>query len=190
GVFRKAVGVGLGYPTDEWFLVADRPLPPLDWYDGLALHENGLGMVRSFQDEWQAVRSTEPGGLKPKVQRIMLVTGTLFAPVLEKAAAELAAQTGLSVTVKPVVNTRLGEGITVAGLLMGQDVIEQLQRGSEPESPFDLIVLPRIMFDHPDGISLDDVSPRAISDALNCPVALADQIGDVIDAIQGRNALT
>jgi hypothetical protein len=53
----------------------------------------------------------------------------------------------------------------------------------------DLIVLPRIMFDHPDGVSLDDKSPRDIAEALNRPVALADQMGDVIDAIQGKNKL-
>ncbi len=188
--FRQVLGVGFVYPTDEWFLIAERPLPPLDWYDGLALHENGLGMVRSFQDEWQTVRKSELGRLKPRVRRTMLVTGTLFAPVLEKAAAELAAQTGLSVSVKPVVNTRLGAGITVAGLLMGQDVIDQVQAAVDPANPVDLVVLPRIMFDHPDGISLDDVSPRAIAQALNCPIALADQMGDVIDAIQGHNPLT
>jgi hypothetical protein len=50
-------------------------------------------------------------------------------------------------------------------------------------------VLPRIMFDHPEGVSLDDHSPRQIAQALNCPVALADQMGDVIDAIQGKNSL-
>ena len=28
--------MGFVYPTDEWFLVAGRILPSLDWYDGLA----------------------------------------------------------------------------------------------------------------------------------------------------------
>src|SRR5450432_266100 len=56
---RTELGVGFVYPTDEWFLIADRVLPALDWYDGLALHENGLGVVRSFLDEWQTVRSRE-----------------------------------------------------------------------------------------------------------------------------------
>jgi NifB/MoaA-like Fe-S oxidoreductase len=46
----------------------------------------------------------------------------------------------------------------------------------------DLIVLPRIMFDHPDNISLDDISPQQIADQMNCPVVLADQMGDVWDA--------
>jgi NifB/MoaA-like Fe-S oxidoreductase len=107
--------------------------------------------------------------------------------VLEEAAAELSTVTGLQVTVRPIVNMKLGEGITVAGLLMGEDVIAQLQAANDSS---DLIVLPRIMFDHPNGISLDDRSPRDVAQALNCPVALADQMGDVIDAVQGKNPLT
>jgi NifB/MoaA-like Fe-S oxidoreductase len=70
---------------------------------------------------------------------------------------------------------------------MGEDVIAQLQAANDSG---DVIVLPRIMFDHPDGISLDDRSPRDVARALNRPVALADQMGDVIDAVQGKNALT
>src|SRR5262249_24513832 len=157
-------GVGFVYPTDEWFLVADRPLPSLDWYDGLALHENGLGMVRSFLDEWQAVRTSELDNLKPRVKNVTLVTAMLFGPVLEKAAAELSEAAGLPVTMRPIVNTKLGAGITVAGLLMGEDVIAQLQASNDSS---DLIVLPRIMFDHPDGVSLDDKSPRDVAQALN-----------------------
>jgi putative radical SAM enzyme (TIGR03279 family) len=185
--FRKQIGVGFAYPTDEWFLVAGRPLPPLDWYDGLALHENGLGMVRSFLDEWQAVSGKELADLKPKVRRVTLATATLFAPVLRQAADELAARTGLDIGVQAITNTRFGEGITVAGLMMAEDVIAQL---TEIGDLGELLLLPRIMFDHPDGISLDDKSPREIALALDLPVALVDQMGDVIDAVQGMNPLT
>jgi putative radical SAM enzyme (TIGR03279 family) len=185
--FRKQIGVGFVYPTDEWFLVTGRPLPPLDWYDGLALHENGLGMIRSFLDEWREVHSKELAEVQPKVKRISLVTATLFAPVLRQAADELALATGLDIRVQAIVNKRLGEGITVAGLLMAEDVIAQLREAGDLG---DLVVLPRIMFDHPDGISLDDKSPLDIAQALDRPIALADQMGDVIDAVQGKNPLT
>jgi NifB/MoaA-like Fe-S oxidoreductase len=51
----------------------------------------------------------------------------------------------------------------------------------------DLIVMPRIMFDHPDGISLDDVAPDRIASALNRPVVLADGMVDVWDAVSGAD---
>jgi putative radical SAM enzyme (TIGR03279 family) len=190
--YRKQFGVGFVYPTDEWFLVGGRELPSLDWYDDLALYENGLGMVRGFLDEWTTVRDTELGqmGIQVRVRKITLATATLFAPILEQAAAELNVATGLEVRVQAITNTVLGEGITVAGLMMGDDVIAQLQATRDSGDLGDLIVLPRIMFDHPDGISLDDKSPREIAAALDRPVALADQMGDVIDAIKGKNVLT
>ncbi|MCS7056685.1 MAG: hypothetical protein NZM18_11005, partial [Thermoflexales bacterium] len=52
-----------------------------------------------------------------------------------------------------------------------------------------LVVLPRIMFDHPNGVALDDVSPADIARALHKPVALADWMGDVVDAFTGNNKL-
>jgi NifB/MoaA-like Fe-S oxidoreductase len=125
--------------------------------------------------------------LKLLTKRITLVTATLFAPTLQVTADQLATASGLTVNVIPVTNTRLGEGITVAGLLCGSDVIEQL-RARESELG-EVLILPRLMFDHPDGISLDDMPPQAIADALRRPVALADQMGDVLDILNGHGAL-
>ena len=65
--------------------------------------------------------------------------------------------------VQPIVNERLGGTITVAGLLMGADVLTQLQAAGYG----DLVVLPRVMFDHPDTISLDDISPQDIANRLD-----------------------
>ncbi|PJF36234.1 MAG: DUF512 domain-containing protein [Candidatus Thermofonsia Clade 1 bacterium] len=191
--FRARFGVGFVYPTDEWYLITGRPLPPLAEYDGLALHENGLGMVRSFLDEWAQVRRREVPQLRAeqlRAKQLTLVTATLFAPILQAAAAELAAESALEVRVQPIVNTRLGETITVAGLLTAEDVIAQLLPLKAAGALGDLVILPRIMFDHPEGIALDDRSPLDVARALEVPVALADCMGDVLDAAQGANKLT
>lgn len=192
--FRRTLGIGFVYPTDEWYLVTGKPLPALESYDGLALHENGLGMVRSFMDEWAKVQAEELPTLaampEPKVRRMTLATATLFAPTLAECAATLSATTGVQVEVRAITNTRLGESITVAGLLMGEDVIAQLMPLKESGELGELVVLPRIMFDHPDGVSLDDKSPMDVARALDRPVALADWMGDVIDAVEGHNKLT
>jgi putative radical SAM enzyme (TIGR03279 family) len=191
--FRAQFGVGFVYPTDEWYLLTGRPLPQLTEYDGLALHENGLGMVRSFLDEWSQVRSQEVPHLRAeqlRAKRLTLVTAALFAPTLQMAAAELAAESALDLRVQAIVNTRLGESITVAGLLTAADVIEQLLPLKAANALGDLVILPRIMFDHPEGIALDDQSPLDVARALNVPVALADCMGDVLDAAQGLNKLT
>jgi putative radical SAM enzyme (TIGR03279 family) len=181
------LGVRFAYLTDEWYLVLDQPVPPVEAYDELSLQENGLGMVRDFLDEWR-MTSSELQGAGAKVpdkgkdnRKATLATGTLFAPILKQVAAEFTELTGVALEVMPVVNQRLGETITVAGLLMGQDVLDQLR----DQDLGTLLVLPRIMFDHPDGISLDDVAPEEIARELGRPVELADDMSDVWDAIIG-----
>ncbi len=189
--YRREFGVRFVYPSDEWFLLTGRPIPELDYYEGLDLRENGLGMVRHFLAEWEALQSeivrwqaANPGSdPSPGFRRITLVTGTLFAPVLRRTAQSLAEFTGRQITVAALPNQTFGGTITAAGLLQGQDVLAQLPG----LPPADLIVLPRIMFDHPDRITLDNHTPQAIANALDRPVALADVMGDVWDAIRGQS---
>ncbi len=185
-------GARFAYLSDEWYLQLAEPIPLRSYYDGLALEENGQGMVRNFLDDWKAVkreiRSKRPAGrqrIRAHYHSATLATGTLFAPTLSKVAKEFARLSGLPVEVIPIMNERLGETITVAGLLMGDDVINQLRVRERGE----VVVLPRIMFDHPQGIALDDVSPLRIAQLLDRPIALADAMGDVLDALTGRNRL-
>mgnify|MGYP001773492993 CR=1 FL=1 len=186
-IFRRRLGVRFVYATDEWYLLTGRPVPSKAAYDGLQLQENGLGMVRDFLEDYRRVkrilRRRKIGGLAGR--RATLATGTLFAPVLARTARDFSARTGAALDVVPIVNTRLGETITVAGLLMAEDVVTQL--AARPLG--DLVILPRIMFDHPAGVSLDDRTPLDIARALGRPIALADAMGDVLDALEGRARL-
>lgn len=180
-------GIRFVYPTDEWYLVTGREVPPLVAYDGYELHENGLGMVRHFLDEWQKVKQEIVNNQLSidNFQLVTLVTGTLFAETLRQTAVPFAQLTGVSVSVLPVVNERLGATITVAGLLMAEDVLNQLAAAGYG----DLVILPRVMFDHPDRISLDDKSPQDMANHLQRPVALADTMGDIWDALMGESAV-
>ena len=49
--FADALGRRLVYAADEYYLLAGRPFPVLDAYDGLPQHENGIGMAASFHGE-------------------------------------------------------------------------------------------------------------------------------------------
>jgi putative radical SAM enzyme (TIGR03279 family) len=189
--YLQELGLRFVYPTDEWYLITERPVPPVEAYDEQELHENGLGMVRRFLDEWDGVKEEieEWGEARGKgrgennYSSLTLVTGTLFAPTLAKATAEFAELAGVETAVLPITNERLGETITAAGLLMGRDVLNQLQTAGYG----DLIILPRVMFDHPETIALDDLSPQDIANKLGRPLALADTMGDVWDALIGQS---
>ena len=192
--FYEGIDVGFVYLTDEWYLIAGREVPPGEAYDGLQLQENGLGMVRHFLEEWQDLKSeieewqsensqniNQPMNLQ--YESLTLVTGTLFASMLQNIGSEFSALTGIRTDVIPIENIRLGHTITVAGLLMAEDILDQLNQRDLAQ----LILLPRIAFDHPDLISLDDTAPQEIANHLGRPVALADQMGDVWDALVGRS---
>lgn len=188
--YQAKLGRRFVYPTDEWYLVTGRDVPPAGAYDGLDLYENGLGTVRRFLDRWQLEQdeirlwlAAHGASTDYTFQDVTLVTATLFAPTLEKTAATFRQLTGASITPQPVVNRSLGASITVAGLLMAQDIIDQLRSVAYG----DLVVLPRVVFDHPDLISLDDMTPAAVATALGRPVALADTMGDVWDALIGKS---
>lgn len=173
------------YPTDEWYLVTKQTVPQLEAYDGYELHENGLGMVRHFLDEWDAVKNEIVNSELSIVngERVTLVTATLFAETLRETAVEFSQLTGVNTTVLPIINDKLGDTITVAGLLMGSDLINQLQATELG----DLVVVPRVMFDHPDTITLDDLTPQEVANRLQRPLALADTMGDVWDALTGQS---
>ena len=66
---------------------------------------------------------------------------------------------------------------------LAEDVLAQLKSAGYG----DLVVLPRVMFDHPDTISLDDMSPQEVANQLQRPLALADSMGDVWDALIGQS---
>lgn len=179
--FRQRLGVRFVYATDEWYIVTGRPIPPRAHYDGLRLEENGLGMVRGFLQDWRKVKS-QVSNVKSPIARATLATGELFAPVLRETADEFARLSGVQLDVAPIHNERLGRTITVAGLLMGEDVVAQLQARDLGE----IVVLPRIMFDHPTGVALDDLSTQDIAHALGRPVALASTMRQVLDALTNR----
>jgi putative radical SAM enzyme (TIGR03279 family) len=52
--YDSALGRRLVYVSDEYYLLAERPFPALDAYDGCPQHENGIGMARTFEAEVRA----------------------------------------------------------------------------------------------------------------------------------------
>jgi putative radical SAM enzyme (TIGR03279 family) len=153
------LGASFVYLSDEWYLRLGEDVPSLNDYDGLDLTENGVGLTRQFLE-------SVGRGVESRIashESRTLVTGVLFAPILQRATAEL-----VNVDVVPVMNRFFGETVTVAGLLTGQDVVAQLQE----RDLGDVVVLPPVMFGGPEGQSLDEVWPQAIGEALEREVAV------------------
>jgi putative radical SAM enzyme (TIGR03279 family) len=121
----KERGTRFVFPSDEFYLRAGEPLPSAEAYEGFEMIENGVGMIRDFL-------SAPLPPLPPRMgapRKILLVTGKLFAPVLEQAVKPLTRIEGLEITVRALKNRTFGEVTTVAGLLAGRDFLTQIAPG-------------------------------------------------------------
>ena len=118
------------FAADEFYLKSGRHLPPAEYYEDYPQIENGVGMLRSFSDEFgMAVEDVEDMISAFSGERtVTVVTGVAAYDMLSSAADKLMALcTGLKVNVVKIINKFFGETITVAGLLTGKDICDQLE---------------------------------------------------------------
>lgn len=137
--FRKSVRRPTVMPSDEWLLLAGEEPPAAKAYDGYPQMENGVGLVRRFLDDL-AKKPRGKGLPRGDGRRVGLVTGRLAAPVLARAAAALADETGADVRILSVASRFWGDTVTVTGLLTGEDLADGLA-GSEA----DALLLPGVV---------------------------------------------
>jgi putative radical SAM enzyme (TIGR03279 family) len=130
-------GTRFAFLSDEFYLAAGEPLPDADAYEGFPMLENGVGMVRDFLGRPLPELPTA----LPAPRKVLLATGTLFAPVLERAVEPLRRVRGLEIEVRAIANRTFGEVTTVAGLLAGRDLL----LGVEPGEADLLLVSPNVL---------------------------------------------
>ena len=63
-VFAAVLGRRLVHAADEYYLLAGRPFPAAEVYEGFPMHEDGVGMVRTFEREFAGAVAT-PTGVQP-----------------------------------------------------------------------------------------------------------------------------
>ncbi|MEE2753661.1 MAG: DUF512 domain-containing protein, partial [Candidatus Latescibacterota bacterium] len=174
--FLSQFGSRFVYAGDEIYLQSGLGLPLSDRYDGFPLIENGIGMVRRFLDNFEygfpSLISEKPTG------SVSLVTGMLGEGFVAPLADRLNTMPGFSLNVIPVANEFLGTGITVSGLLAGQDILATLKRQG---SLGDRILLPPNCVNH-EGILLDDLSPYDLSRELGKSIEVGSY--SLIDSIR------
>ncbi len=176
---RKETGVGFVYASDEWYLLAGRPLPSQEMYDGYPQLENGVGMLRLLEEEL-AEALWEMGGDEREICGAV-ATGLLAAPFLEKYMERIQERfPRVRIRVYPIENRFFGESITVSGLLTGQDIWEQLKERDLGEK----LLLPCNMLRSGEEVFLDDWTVSELERRLKIPVSVVDPSGeDLIQAV-------
>jgi putative radical SAM enzyme (TIGR03279 family) len=179
--FRREIGVTFSYLSDEFYLSADRQLPPARHYDGFPQYENGVGMARSLLEDWRRLRRTsERRTLKLPVRNITVACGMMIAPLLTKTATEFAELTGTDIRVVPISNTFFGESIRVSGLLGAGDFIGGLRGQPLGEAVF----LPRSALDYFGRHFIDDGTPADVQRVLGRPIGFATAWSEVLEQLE------
>lgn len=61
GVFRSVVGHRMVFAADEYYLMTGRAFPAAEDYEGFDLHEDGIGMARTFEREFHGTAERPTG---------------------------------------------------------------------------------------------------------------------------------
>jgi putative radical SAM enzyme (TIGR03279 family) len=175
--YAATLGSRFVFLSDEVYLLADRPLPLAGAYEGFPVIEDGIGLVRRFEDGWR--RSHARRRARRVVRDVTLVTGEMFAPRLRRLIDALEDSGRARVAVVP--NDFFGRGIGVAGLLTGVDIQRHLAaRGDLGEA----VLIPAVTVRDGDGVFLDDVTPADLARDLGTAVTLvAPAPGALLDAL-------
>ena len=175
---KKAVeefGLHFIHASDEWYLLAEDELPKEESYDGYLQLENGVGMLRLLETEFQDALEEKSGdSVKRKVS---IATGKLAAPFISKLMEDLKKKyTETEVMVYDITNEFFGERITVAGLITGQDLKKQLKNQDLGEK----LLLPCHMLRSGEEVFLDDVTVSELSEYLQIPIEIVDSDGAIL----------
>lgn len=187
-------GSRLVYLADEFYLMADRPLPPYDAYEDFPQIENGVGMVASFVhetlealsdlEEQERLAGETAAGRADRPKQVSIATGTLFYPIMERLAGTVENKLRkVRLKVYPVENGFFGGKVSVTGLLTGRDLLETL-KGRDLG---DALLLSRNMFRSGTEVLLDDLTRSDLENTLGVPVMIVDNHGESFVACLAEN---
>ena len=208
----KERGERVLFASDELYIKAGMPFPPAEEYDDFPQLENGVGMVPLFIKEMQdgiskrtkkagrsaadtvknstadTVKNSTAGTVKDlengSEPDVLFITGMDARPYLERFMPALSTLYGRRFHVKAIPNRFFGETVTVAGLVTGRDIIEELSGnaalaggGAQPLR-YERIILPGCMLRAGEEVFLDDLRISDVEMATGTDILCADPTGE------------
>jgi putative radical SAM enzyme (TIGR03279 family) len=163
-LFQK-IGTRLVFAADEFYLDAGEEIPPHEEYEGYWQIENGVGMVRTFRDEFYEAVKTKP----ENYCEATVVTGTAAYPELVSLANfAMKMYNNVKIDVVPVENDFFGHSVTVAGLVTAGDIINQLKG----RRLYKKVLIPDVMLRAGEDVFLDDLRVSDVSEKLKRSVVV------------------
>ena len=163
---KKEYGSSIFFCGDEMYLKAGLEIPTAEYYEDFSQIENGVGMIASMLEEfdWADEDNTETPTLPREVS---IATGKAAYPFIKSLAERMETKfKGLEIHVYDIENIFFGSNITVAGLITGQDLAEQLKQMPLGSTLF----LPRVMLESEGKFFLDNVELEELKKLLDIEI--------------------
>ncbi|MCM8710485.1 DUF512 domain-containing protein [Clostridium sp. SYSU_GA19001] len=164
--------------SDEFYVMAGMEVPATEFYGNFEQLEDGIGMIRIFRNNIEETLES----LNPNIcGSFTIVTGVSGFKELQNAARKINNYSkNITINVVKIINKFFGETITVAGLLTGKDLIEQIKNSNLG----DYVIIPVNMLRSGEEVFLDDLTIQDVETALGRQIIVADYTGkDLIHLI-------
>jgi putative radical SAM enzyme (TIGR03279 family) len=171
---RDRLGSTFAFLGDEIYLRADKPVPARKHYGNYPQIEDGIGMVRSFTNQFDALigKLARRAPASPETLFGTIMTGTIFAPMLQGMIRRLNKRFGTRLHVEGVPNEYFGGDVSVAGLLTGGDFLKARKRVRG-----DFVIIPRVTLKSDEPIMLDGMPLRELGQEFDVPIYAFDFSG-------------
>ena len=172
---RKETGKTFIYLGDEFYLLAEKELPPAEWYDGFPQLENGIGLTRNFLEEWDEALAQMHGfhAAKPAVIPVGESAEKVLQPLLDKLNKTYHTQHKFVA----VPNKFFGGKVNVTGLLTGGDILQTVQS--------ERIILPAVVLNN-DKLFLDDMTLAQFQEQYPGKVEIAKNAKELLHLLLER----
>ena len=158
------------YPADEFYVLAQREIPPDEFYADYPQLENGIGMLRLTIQTYKQRKRALLKELRKKPLNYLMISSVCAQEVITKIADDLNKRLENQVIrIQVIRNDFFGPEITVSGLLTYSDLKQQLA----PEKD-EIIILPSNIFNF-DGETLDGIDRLTFQQTWKNPILLIDQ---------------
>lgn len=174
GECLKKYGSRIFFCSDEMYIRCNREIPDEDYYEGYPQIENGVGMIRSMQSEFDEELGYLSDYDLAKQRRVSIATGSAAFGFIKSLADKLMERVPtLECRVYLIRNDFFGKNITVAGLLTGQDIAAQLSDKELGEKLF----IPKVTLKADEPVFLDDMTLEELSEKLGVEVIPTESTG-------------
>ncbi|MEG1719694.1 MAG: DUF512 domain-containing protein [Clostridia bacterium] len=169
----KKHDVGFCYAADELYIKAKRAIPPYEYYDEFEQLENGVGLIAMFKKEFYAAIGdiTAPSG---KISLTLATSVSSYDFIKELLDYLAFSWHNLEYKLYKIYNNFFGQTVNVAGLITGEDLIDQLQG----EKLYKDLLIPEVMLRFSKDLFLDDLKVSDVEKALDVKITTVPNNGE------------